>query len=679
MYLAAVLVSFSLLSFAQPKNSTIKSNTDFNSIQNNSNSSYNSTKNSFDVIPYKIDALLDSASLYSSKDPGKAYDFVEQALVSSISGKYLAGEIRSYRQLGIINYDLKVYDVAASNYQKAQALLSNTSLEQKYSDIFNLNGMSLREQGKNEDALNAFNKFLLISRSAGDSGNVIIAKSNIGSVFSSQKKYTEAMAQYEYVLNAEKKRNNKTGIISASQRIGGLLFLQSRLNESVLYYKQALELAKETGDAHLVSELTDDISEVYKQQKRSEDELNVRQYSQKYSESQNDISTSNGQNLKIADLYIQTNRTSDAINYLNNTANTIVPITESDKNDNSDLLQERSDAYKTLSEVYVKQGDYAKALDNYKNYMSVFDSLQRKKEKNEVVQKQVNDDLFRKQLKIDMLQKEKDLNEKTIELLRKDEQVHEQSMKNQRLLIYALVGGLLAVLFTALFVYRGSRQKKIASELLALQGLRSQMNPHFIFNALNSVNHYIAGNDERKANKYLSEFSKLMRSVMENSQKDFVPLTTEIEILELYLGLEHARFSDKFDYTFTVEPIIDSEQFMIPPMIIQPYIENAIWHGLRYREGKGTLNVSIVADKRGLRISIVDDGIGRAKSQELKTTNQMKTRSTGMHNTERRLKLINEIFNTNIIIMVSDANADGTGTKVEMRIPAAASHGSKLS
>jgi len=123
--------------------------------------------------------------------------------------------------------------------------------------------------------------------------------------------------------------------------------------------------------------------------------------------------------------------------------------------------------------------------------------------------------------------------------------------------------------------------------------LRSQMNPHFIFNALNSVNSFISKNDERSANKYLSDFSKLMRMVMENSQQDFVSLNAEINILELYLGLEHFRFSEKFDFTFDVDSEIDKDAFEIPPMLIQPYIENAVWHGLRYKEQKGKLSIAI--------------------------------------------------------------------------------------
>ena len=163
----------------------------------------------------------------------------------------------------------------------------------------------------------------------------------------------------------------------------------------------------------------------------------------------------------------------------------------------------------------------------------------------------------------------------------------------------------------------------MANNLLALKSMRSQMNPHFIFNALNSVNSFIAVNDERNANRYLSEFSVLMRSVLENSDEDFIPFSKEIELIELYVKLEHNRFKEKFDYSITIDEAIDLDEYTIPPMLLQPYIENAIWHGLRYKDGKGTLEIVIgVRDDTSLVVTIRDNGVGRKRSQELK--NQLK-------------------------------------------------------
>ena len=197
--------------------------------------------------------------------------------------------------------------------------------------------------------------------------------------------------------------------------------------------------------------------------------------------------------------------------------------------------------------------------------------------------------------------------------------------------------------------------------------MRSQMNPHFIFNALNSVNSFIAVNDERNANRYLSEFSVLMRSVLENSDEDFIPFSKEIELIELYVKLEHNRFKEKFDYSITIDEAIDLDEYTIPPMLLQPYIENAIWHGLRYKDGKGTLEIVIgVRDDTSLVVTIRDNGVGRKRSQELKTKNQLKQKSKGMSTIKKRISILNDMYQDKVSVAVSDLFEDGTGTKVAL-------------
>ena len=159
-------------------------------------------------------------------------------------------------------------------------------------------------------------------------------------------------------------------------------------------------------------------------------------------------------------------------------------------------------------------------------------------------------------------------------------------------------------------IYRNAKKSKKISQLLAIKSLRSQMNPHFIFNALNSVNQFIAKNDERAANKFLAEFSKLMRLVLDSSQEDFIPLAQEKDMLSLYLKLEHLRFRDKFDYELHIDENLDLEVIEIPPMLLQPYIENAIWHGLRCKETEGMLYVDISEKDNNIWATISDNGIG---------------------------------------------------------------------
>jgi LytS/YehU family sensor histidine kinase len=161
-----------------------------------------------------------------------------------------------------------------------------------------------------------------------------------------------------------------------------------------------------------------------------------------------------------------------------------------------------------------------------------------------------------------------------------------------------------------------------------------------------------------------------MRTVLKNSDQDFVSLSSEIETLGIYLDLEHFRFGDKFDYNLDVAPDVEPEMVQIPPMLIQPYIENAIWHGLRYKEEKGLLEVKFFNEDKKLYCTIYDNGIGRKKSSQLKTDHQKTYQSTGIRNTKERIEILNKLHSTSLGISIKDIeNGDETGTLVKISLP----------
>jgi LytS/YehU family sensor histidine kinase len=158
-----------------------------------------------------------------------------------------------------------------------------------------------------------------------------------------------------------------------------------------------------------------------------------------------------------------------------------------------------------------------------------------------------------------------------------------------------------------------------------------------------------------------------MRAVLENSEEDFISLEKEIKLLELYIKLEHFRFKDKFDYTLNVSEDIRLSKFVIPPMLLQPYIENAVWHGLRYKEDKGWLEINFEQlDSETIKISIIDNGIGRKKSIEFKTENQKKQNSKGMGNIQKRILILNEMYKDKIDVTIENVFENGEGTMVTM-------------
>lgn len=261
------------------------------------------------------------------------------------------------------------------------------------------------------------------------------------------------------------------------------------------------------------------------------------------------------------------------------------------------------------------------------------------------------------------------LMEDKIAQLEKERELQSELIVRQNRFNYVLLGSVAVVLVFLALISRALYAIKRKNKRIALQSLRREMNPHFLFNSLNSVNQFIAQNNELEANRYLSSYSKLMRNIMENSNNDFITLSTELEQMEEYLELEHMRFRDKFDYRIEVDDSLDSESLYVPNMVIQPQLENAVWHGLRYREGKGLLTLSFKDEGDRVCAVIEDDGIGLTKSRELKTAHQKAHRSRGMSNTVERISLLNDLYSAGITMNIAEKSGEQSGVVVSICFP----------
>ncbi len=206
---------------------------------------------------------------------------------------------------------------------------------------------------------------------------------------------------------------------------------------------------------------------------------------------------------------------------------------------------------------------------------------------------------------------------------------------------------------------------------LEQKALQLQMNPHFMFNSLNSIQSFVIKNDTDNAIRYLSKFSQLMRRTLANSRESMISLQDEIQALTLYLEIEKLRFDEKFEYKITLDPAIDESFIEIPPMILQPYVENAIIHGLMHSPQKGHLNINISLNEETIICSIEDDGIGREKAAEIKKASGIERKSRGMLITKERLEILNQYskdhYTVNVVDLV-DANGKAAGTRVEVTI-----------
>ncbi|GAA4733493.1 hypothetical protein GCM10023229_09470 [Flavisolibacter ginsenosidimutans] len=210
-----------------------------------------------------------------------------------------------------------------------------------------------------------------------------------------------------------------------------------------------------------------------------------------------------------------------------------------------------------------------------------------------------------------------------------------------------------------------------ASEL-EMQALRAQMNPHFIFNSLNSINHFILQNKKSEASSYLTKFSRLVRMILQNSQSPLIPLESEIEALKLYLELEALRFDHHFIYNVWVDENLDQTNIKVPPLLIQPYVENAIWHGLMHKPEKGHLNIEITDEATTLLCRITDDGVGREKAAALKNKSAPLYKSMGLRITVARISMLNRGSEPKDAVIINDLtlpDSSAGGTEVVLKIP----------
>lgn len=215
---------------------------------------------------------------------------------------------------------------------------------------------------------------------------------------------------------------------------------------------------------------------------------------------------------------------------------------------------------------------------------------------------------------------------------------------------------------------RSAFENKLAT--VELTALRSQMNPHFIFNCLNSIESYIIRNETVKASEYLNDFSRLIRLILQNSRSNYVTLSDELEALKLYMEMENLRLPEPFSYEIIQDEHLDPDIIDIPPMLLQPYIENAIWHGLRHKDESGAIVIELKKVDGFLRCTIEDNGVGRKKSAELQSKKRKKT-SMGMNITQERIDIINKAYKVETSVRVTDlvaSDGDALGTRVELNI-----------
>ena len=590
-------------------------------------------------------SAIDSAQFYKKISAEKSIQFITESISKSTSVKQNA---QAFEVLGDVNMYWKQYDLATTNYRISLKNDDNIDVKLKLAKAYFLNN----NYQKSLDIYNGLEDKTL------NNWQQIEKHEGLGDVYLEQNKTNQATQSFKQGLKVAEDNKIKPKITDLNSKLGDAYSESGNKNEAESYFTNSINLASKENKAKALEQKIK-IADFQNTNRAFDKEIQLRKeiikdidVIEKDSVITNESAlTKQKQNYKIGNAYFLKNNLDEAIPYLEES------IEEADKKE--DLIVKK-DATKKLADVFVASGNFEKAKEAFNAYTEAVDQLYIKKEQEISQAARISKSIAEKQNRILSLENDRQL---TLSQM----QLSDEKNKRQQLIIYSLIGGLFLLAVLAYLMYKYIKQQKLANNLLALKSLRSQMNPHFIFNALNSVNSFITTNDERTANKYLSDFSKLMRAVLENSEEDFIPLEKEIQLIELYTKLEHFRFKDKFDYKISVEDTIDIEAYKIPPMLLQPYIENAVWHGLRYKEEKGILEIKITKKRKDeIEITIADNGIGRKKSKALKTENQKKHNSKGLGNIKKRVTILNEMYKDKVDISIEDnqTDADDVGTKV---------------
>ncbi len=599
----------------------------------------------------------------------------------------------------IMGFQLKP-NLDSSVFYLKKGLELSTKINNHYKEVacLNLIGAKYFENGLLDSALSFFNRLLESSIKHNYTEAIANAYLNIGDVYKTKKQYPKALEYFHLSLKYTEdpavycniadvyyalKQSDKAltyvdkGILISNENIktadeyskigsyyalGGLLsmkgkifWLQNKYKETIPIYEEALKIAELIHNDYNKLANYADLASIYN---LLNDKINTEKYYNKAFEFgavlNNELLTFSLKS-NYVEFLLKNRKYSEAENSLKEL---IVFF-----NSKPDKLEYLVQCYTNYGALYAKTNRADKAITSYEKAAAIADTIST-----------MNNTLIvaEMQEKYQSEKKEKENLELKQENLEKENHAFQQTI----IIIVLLSFILILTAFVLLYlnrkkIIRAKEKAELEKNLVDLEqkALRLQMNPHFIFNALNSIQSFINENDSVSAKKYLAKFAKLMRLILENSAEPTISLQNEIDVLNNYLELTTLRFSNKFNFTFDIDSQIDTSAIEIPPMLLQPFVENAVLHGIAEKDDKGTINIGFKKKGNNIECTIEDNGIGRQKAMEHK---QSSHKSTGMLVTEERLKIFSEKNNQEAkfsIVDLVDKLGNACGTKVIVKIP----------
>jgi tetratricopeptide (TPR) repeat protein len=601
-----------------------------------------------------------SAYLKAGRSNSRYFDRLKQENLFWQEGLLLAHQLHYprgvavlYNEIGTGKRNKSLYLIAEDFHEKA--LKAAEDAKDTLQTVIALNnvGVDCRRQDKLQKAFDYHVRALKLAEQIGDVRNICIATNSIGNIQLSTERYDEAIEHFNKALALEEKSDNPLGMAINLGNLGYAYQSKKKLDLAIQYFKRSLAVNQQLNNPTGMAICYNALGAAYKEKEEYDQAMVYLQKALEANEKVEDKVHVAESYLNIGKLLGAQGKHEEARKYMQQS------IEVSTFWGFKSMLM---DAWKGLAEDYKAGGDFKRSLEAADKSLLYKDSILDEKATMAITQMQAIYEVDRKDNQIRALEHDKIIN----------------NLRTRRnVIITFFLGAFLLMGFIGGFWYIRHRNLEAKKQTLQLElkSLRSQMNPHFIFNSLSSIHRYIWSNSQEEASDYLTKFSRLMRLILDNTQHTFVTLNKELESLKLYLDLESLRCNGIFECRFFIDAGINEEEVLIPPMILQPYVENAIWHGLVHKQPteKGLLDIEMLLEKRSLICTITDNGIGRKKAMEIKERKGKAHTSVGMKVTEGRIDLIRKINNKEATVTVTDLQdeqGNATGTQVTIVLPA---------
>ncbi len=588
------------------------------------------------------------AHQYRESNPDSTQFFARKALALSVPVQYRWGTGNAHLNMGNAQVILSQYPKALDHFTRAQRELKalqgsehRTRIDNALARAYASAGVVYSEQNNYSRALEQYFKALKTYQKTGHRQGIAKAYNNIAVVYKSEGNFEKALSYLEKAYGIQRAIGEQSAPVTLTN-LGAIYAQMGNGLKALEYYKKAEKMFtadNKRGQALLYNYLGDYFRTVRQP-------APAREYYSKAIALYRALDNRFGTALVL----YNTALLEDA---LGNTSGALALAVESLGLATAiGTLDQIAQSEKLASDLYAKLGEPTQALAHFKAYVSAKDSLENRENAKKSVRAEMD-----------------------FEYEKKEALYKEQAKRHQQFLLFLIIGGLL--LLTLIFVTynrlqikrRLTLQKEVAE--YEQKALHLQMNPHFVFNCLGSISSFIVQNGTDSAIRYLSKFSKLMRLTLEYSKGSLIPIDKEIEGLRNYLELEQLRFNQKFHFAISASGEIEDDM-ALPPLLIQPFVENAILHGMVPKEGEGSIKVRFDVRGNQLVCMITDDGIGYQKSRALKEKSVTAHQSMALDITKKRLEMMEATTSQSAQVTIEetkDGNGQPTGTRVTISLP----------